>query len=190
MEDTMFIDIKKIIIWTFISFFFIGCATQPLTKNVINDINFDDINRFQYYTSAEIKMTATEIIREPNIDRQGTARIRESSYRDIVIIGKKTKGVLMHSRTDDDGLLILEICFEEKALDSDKRIVFKQDGQGLAHKFYILYADPRRRLLKYGNRDYTVETKNGERVYLNIMINKSIIETKRVRRVKGRSVEN
>ncbi|MCL2230008.1 MAG: hypothetical protein FWC01_02855 [Treponema sp.] len=183
-------NIKIIIIGFFISFLFVGCVTKPLTKNVINDIGVNDINRFQFFTSSEIRLTATERIREQNINRQGAARVRESSFRDILIINRNTMGVLMESRTDDDGLLILEICFEENATDSDKRITFRQDGPGLEHRFYVVYTDPRRRILRYGDRDYALETRSGERVALNIRISESQIEKKRTRWVKGRRVEN
>jgi len=174
----------------FIFSFFIGCATQPLTRNIINEIGIDDISRFQYYTSADIVLTATEKVREPNIDNKGTAKIRESSFRDIVIISKNTMGVLMDSSTDEYGLLILEICFEEKAEDTDKRIIFKQDGMGLQHNFYVMYTDSKKRLLQYGDREFTLATRSGERVYLQVKIDKKEIETERVRRVKGRKVEN
>jgi len=183
-------NLVKTLMGILVSVFLAGCVTQPLTKNVLNDINIDDINRFQYYTSAKIRLTATERIREATIDKKGIAKTRESAYRDIIIIGKDTRGVLMDSRTDDDGLLILEICFEEKAQDNDKRIIFKQEGPGLEHRFYVVYSDPRRRLLQYGDREFMLETGSGERVYLYIRINKSQIEKERIRRVKGRRVEN
>lgn len=167
-----------------------GCATQPMTKNVINDIGgITDITRFQYYLSANIRLTATERVREPEFDRKGEAVVKETAYRNIVLISKNTKGVLMDSTTGEDGLLTLEICFEEKAADSDKRIVFKQEGPGLEHKFYMVYTDPRKRLIQYGNLEYGLETNSGERAFLNIKINKSEIEKKRVRRVKGRRIE-
>ena len=183
-------DLKKTLMGILVPVFLAGCMTQPLTKNVINDIDIDDIDRFQYYTSAEIRLTATERIKEAAIDKKGTAKTREAAYRDIIIIGKNTKGVLMDSRTDDNGLLNLEICFEENVQDNDKRILFKQEGPGLEHRFYVVFNDPRRRLLPYGDREFTLETESGERVHLNIRIDKSQIEKERVRRVKGRRVEN
>ena len=168
-----------------------ACSSQPMTKNIINDIGgLVDINRFQYYVSADIRLTATERIREPDFDKRGGASVRETAFRDVVIISKNTMGVLMDSRTDEeDGLLILEICFEEKAVDSDKRITFKQEGPGLEHKFYVVYSDPRRRIMKYGEIEYGLETNTGERAYLNIKINKSKIEKERIRKVKGRRIE-
>jgi hypothetical protein len=170
---------------------FSGCASQqPMTKNVINDIGgIIDINRFQYYMSSDIRLTATERVREPNVDRSGTARVREIAFRDIVIINKSTMGVLMDSSMDENGLMILEICFEEKPADSDKRIIFKQEGLGLEHKFYVVYTDPRRRIIKYGDVEYSLETKKGERAFLEIRINKKEIEEERIRKVKGRKVE-
>ena len=173
----------------FVISLFTACRT-PLTKNVINDIGIDDIDRFQYYISEELVLTATEKIREPNIDKRGTATIKESSFRDIIIIGNNTKGILMSKREDENGLLILEICFEEKASDSDKTITFRQDGPGLEHNFYIVYADQRRRIVQYGDREYTAETRTGERALLKIRVKKSEIEKERIRRVKGRKVEN
>ena len=184
-------DLKKTLMGILVSVFLAGCVAQPLTKNVINDIDIDDIDRFQYYTSAEIRLTATERIKEAIIDKKGAAKTRESAYRDVIIIGKNTKGVLMNSRTDeDDGLLVLEICFEEKAQDSDKRIIFKQEGPGLNHRFIVVYNDPPKRLIQYGDREFKLETDSGERVYLKVRIDKSKVETERVRRVKGRQVEN
>jgi hypothetical protein len=161
-----------------------------MTKNVINDIGgMEDIRKFQYYISANVVLTATERITEPNFDKRGTASVKEISYRDVVIISKNTMGVLMDSRTDDSGLLTLEICFEEKAVDSDKRIIFKQEGPGLERKFFIVYTDPQKRVLKYGDIEYSLETKTGERAFLNVRIDKSKIEKERIRRVKGRRVE-
>jgi len=186
----MLINVKKIIFTIFISSLFIGCLSKPLTKNIINDIGIDEINRFQYYLSSNIVLTAVERVKEQNIDKKGTANIKESSYRDKIIIGKSTMGVLMNSMTDDNGLLILDICFEEKTADSDKTLTFKQDGLGGEQIFYIVYKDPKKRLLDYGDKEYTVEVKSGGRVYLEIKINKSDIEKERVRRVKGRKVEN
>ena len=182
--------IKKISIGVFILALLAGCMSKPLTKNVINDIGIDDISRFQYYTSAAITLTATERVREQMIDRKGKGRIRESAFRDIIIISKNTMGVLMDSKTDENGLLILEICFEEKAADSDKVLIFKQEGPGLEHNFYIVYNDPRRRMLEYGDREYTLETRTGERAYLVIKIDNSQKEKERIRHVKGRKVEN
>jgi hypothetical protein len=76
-----------------------GCASQPLTKSVINDVGgVTDIDRFQYYASAEIRLTATERVREPEVDRKGSVSVRETAFRDIVIIGKNTMGVLMDSK--------------------------------------------------------------------------------------------
>jgi len=186
----MLIKIKKIIIGIFFSVVFMGCATQPLTPKLINDIGANDIDRFQYYISADIVLTATERIREPNVDNKGTARIKESSYRDVVIISKNTMGVLMDSTTDENGIMMLEVCFEESPADSNKRITFKQDAPGLERNFYIAYTDPRTRSLQYGDREFTLEVKTGERVYLNIKVKKSEIEKKRIRFVKGRKVGN
>jgi hypothetical protein len=173
-----------------IAIIFIGCISQPMTKNVMNDIGgILDINRFQYYVSSDIRLTATERVREPNIDRRGAATVKETAFRNIVIIGKNTMGVLMDSKTDEDGLMVLEICFEEKAADSDKRVVFKQEGPGLEHKFFVVYTDSRRRLIKYGDAEYSLETNTGDRAFLKIRINKKEIERERVRRVKGRRIE-
>jgi hypothetical protein len=190
MEDIMVKKIEKVLIGIFFAFVLIGCATQPLTQKLMNDIGVDDIDRFQYYISADVKLTATERIREPNVDNKGTARIKESSYRDVIIISKNTMGVLMDSSMDENGVITLEICFEESPLDSDKRIIFKQDAPGLERNFYIAYIDPRKRSLQYGNREFTLEINTGERVYLNIKVKKSEIEKKRIRHVKGRKVEN
>jgi hypothetical protein len=173
-----------------IAILFIGCASQPMTKSVINDIGgLLDINRFQYYVSSDIRLTATERVREPNIDKKGSASVKETAFRNIVIISKNTMGVLMDSKTDEDGLMILEICFEENAADSDKRIVFKQEGPGLEQKFYVVYTEPRKRLLNYGGTEYGLETNTGERPFLAIKLNKKEIEQERVRKVKGRRVE-
>jgi hypothetical protein len=186
----MLIKIKKVLIAFFFSFVFTGCATQPLTQKLISDIGVNDIDRFQYYISSDIRLTATERIREPNVDNRGTARIKESSYRDIVIISRNTMGVLMDSTMDENGIMILEVCFEEKSSDSDKRIIFKQDAPGFERNFYIAYTDPRTRSLQYGDREYTLEIKAGQRVHLNIKVKKSEIEKKRIRRVRGRKVGN
>jgi hypothetical protein len=161
-----------------------------MTKNVINDIGgIEDIKKFQYYISSNVILTATERIVEPDFDKRGTASVKEISYRDVVVISKNTMGVLMDSITDENGLLTLEICFEEKAADSDKRVVFRQDGPGLERKFFIVYMNPQKRTLKYGNIEYSLETKTGERAFLNVKIDKSKIEKERIRRVKGRRVE-
>ena len=180
---------KNIFMLIFLNSLLIGCAT-PLTKSLINDIGIEDIDRFQYYTSDEIRLTATERVREPNVNKSGTATVRELSFRDVIIIGKNTMGVLMDQRVDENGILILDICFEENILDSDKVITFRQDGAGLEQKFFIVYTDPRRRVLQYGDREYAVETQSGERIFLRIKVKKSEIENERIRRVKGRRVEN
>jgi hypothetical protein len=70
------------------------------------------------------------------------------------------------------------------------RIIFKQEGPSSEHKFYVVYTDPRRRVLQYGDREYSLESRTGERVFLNVKIDKSQIEKERIRRVKGRKVEN
>jgi hypothetical protein len=171
-------------------FLFVGCASQPLTQAVINDIGIDEIDRFQYYISTKVVLTAIEKVREPNIDKKGTASIKETSFRDIIIIDKNTMGVLMDQHRDDDGFLILEICFEEKPQDSDKRLIFRQDSPGLERFFYLFFTDSRKRLLSYGDREYILDTSSGERVYLKIKVDKSLIEKERIRRVKGRRVSN
>jgi hypothetical protein len=84
--------------------------------------------------------------------------------------------------------MVLEICFEEKAADSDKRIVFRQAGSGLEQKFYVVYTDSQKRILKYGDMEYSLETNTGERPFLEIKFDKSQIEKERVRKVKGRKV--
>jgi hypothetical protein len=163
----------------------VGCANQPITKNVVNDVGgVMDIDRFQYYTSADIRLTAVERVRESEVDRKGSVTVRETAFRDVIIISKNTMGVLMESRTDEDGLMVLEICFEEKPADSDKRVVFKQDGPGLEQKFYVVYTDPRKRVLKYGDAEYGLETNTGERAFLKIKFDKSRIEKERVRIVR------
>ena len=50
----------------FVISLFAACKT-PLTKNVINDIGIDDIDRFQYYISEELVLTATEKISSSEI---------------------------------------------------------------------------------------------------------------------------
>ena len=180
--------VKRLLIVLAVFLLFVGCASKPLTNGVITDIGIEDINRFQYYLSARISLTATERVREQNIDRRGTANIRETSFRDRVIIGKNTRGVLMHSRVDDAGLLILEICFEENARDSDKRIIFRQSGPGPERNFFIEYTNPARRLLMYGNMEHSLDTKARERIFLRVRVDKSLIEQNRVRRARGRRV--
>jgi hypothetical protein len=59
----------------------------------------------------------------------------------------------------------------------------------LENKFYIVYTDPRKRILQYGNDSYSLETSSGERAFLKIKIDKSKIEKERVHRAKGRRVE-
>jgi hypothetical protein len=180
---------RVFLVFLICSLFIIACATEPMTKNVINDIGgIEDIKRFQYYISANVVLTATERITEPDFNKKGTATVKEISYRDIIIISKNTMGVLMNSTTDDNGLLTLEVCFEEEAADSDKKIIFKQDGPGLERKFFIVFVEPQTRTLKYGDREYTLETKTGERAFLNVKIDKSKIEKERIRRVKGRRI--
>jgi hypothetical protein len=188
-EDFMTNTIKMILAGAVLSLL-MGCASQPLTQAVINDIGIDDIDRFQYYISTKVALTAIEKIREPDINKKGTASIKETSFRDIIVINKNTMGVLMDQRRDEDGLLILEICFEEKAQDSDKRLIFRADSPGLERFFYLFFTDSRKRLLSYGDREYILDTKSGERVYLKIKVDKSLIEKERIRRVKGRKVEN
>lgn len=95
----------------------------------------------------------------------------------------------MDSKIGEDGLMVLEICFEENPADSDKRITFKQDGPGLEHKFYIVYTDPRKRTIQYGDVEYGLETNTRERAFLKIRVDKSQIEKERIRKVKGRRVE-
>ncbi|MDR1143483.1 MAG: hypothetical protein LBK77_04580 [Spirochaetaceae bacterium] len=169
---------------------FAGCTSQPMTRNVVSDVGgVMDIDKFQYYISAGIKLTATERIREPNVDRRGNVSVKETAFRNIIIITKNTMGVLMDSKIGEDGLMVLEICFEENPADSDKRIIFKQDGPGIEHKFYIVYTDPRKRVINYGDVEYGLETNTRERVFLKIKIDKSQIEKERVRKVKGRRVE-
>jgi hypothetical protein len=167
-----------------------GCASQPFNLAVVNEVGIEDIGRFQYYISTKVTMTAAERVREPDVDKKGTASIKETSLRDIIIINRNTKGVLMDQRRDDDGLLFLEICFEEKAQDGDKRLIFRPDSPGLERNFYLLYNDLRKRVVPYGDREYTLDTRSGERVYLKIKVDKSLIEKKRIHRVKGRKVEN
>jgi hypothetical protein len=171
---------------------FVGCSSfQPMTKNVVSDVGgISEINKFQYYTSAAITLTATEVVKEPNFNKQGSANVKEIAYRNIVKIYGFTMGVLMDSYIDDDGKLTMEICFEENPADSDKRIVFKQDGLGAENKFYVVYTDTRKHIITYGGKDYSLSTQKGERVYLKIVIDKRKIEKERIRRVKGRKVEN
>jgi hypothetical protein len=178
--------LSKLILLLPLMLVFIGCNTlQPMTKNVVSDVGgITEINKFQYYVSSAIELTATEIVKESDFNKQGSAKIKETAFRNIVKIGALTMGVLMDSHIDDDGIMTLEICFEEKATDGDKRILFKQDGTGLEHKFYIVYTDPRKRILQYGNNSYSLETSKGERVFLKIKIDKSKIEKKRVHRAK------
>jgi hypothetical protein len=189
-EDFMINMIKIAFAGALVFSLFIGCASQPLTQAVINDIGQEDIDRFQYYISTKVALTAVEKVREPNVDKKGTASIKETSFRDIIIINRNTMGVLMDQRRDDEGLLFLEICFEEKAQDSDKRLIFRQDGPGLERFFYLYYIDIRKRLIPYGDREYSVDTNSGERVYLKIKVDKSLIERERIRHVKGRKVMN
>jgi hypothetical protein len=174
-----------------VSFLFVGCGTlKPMTKNVVGDVGgITEINKFQYYTSSGISLTATEIVKEPNFNKQGSANVKEIAYRNILTISKFTMGALMDSHIDDDGKMILEICFEEKAEDSDKRLLFKQDGLGLESKFYLVYTEPRKGIVRYGSSDYNVETKSGERIYLIIKFDKTKIEKERIRKVKGRKVQ-
>jgi hypothetical protein len=161
-----------------------------MTRNVIADVGgIVDINRFQYHISADIRLTATERVREPSFDKRGGASVKETTYRDVIIISKNTMGVLVDSSSGEDDLMVLEICFEEKATDADKRITFKQDGPGLEHKFYIVYTDPRKRIIKYGDVEYSLETNTGERPFLKVNIDKSKLEKERIRKVKGRRVE-
>ncbi|GMO12644.1 MAG: hypothetical protein Ta2A_22660 [Treponemataceae bacterium] len=170
---------------------FTGCATlRPMTKGAVSDVGgITEIHRFQYYVSPAIELTATEVVKEANINKSGAASVKEIAYRNIVKIDNFTMGALMDSRIGDDGLMTLEICFEEKASDSDKRLSFKQDGLGFENKFYIVYKDPQKRILKYGNSEYSLETRTGERAYLKIDLDKKKIEKERVRRAKGRKVQ-
>ena len=172
----------------FVFALFLGCRSQPLTNGIIRDIGIEDIDRFQYYISAKITLTSTERIREPDVDRRGTASIRERSFREKIIFRKNTMGVLMDSRVDDDGLLVLEICFEENPADSHKRLVFRQGGPGLERNFFIVYSDPARRIVRYGEQNYTLDTNSRERIFLIVRIDKSLIEQEQVRRVRGRRV--
>jgi hypothetical protein len=48
----------------------------------------------------------------------------------------------------------------------------------------------RKRIVQYGDREYTLDSRSGDRVYLKIKVDKSLIEKERIRRVKGRKVEN
>jgi hypothetical protein len=189
-EEDFMIDTIKTAFAAAVFSLFIGCASQPLTQTVINDIGMEDIDRFQFYISTRVALVAVEKVREPNIDKKGTASIRETSFRDIIIINKNTMGVLMDQRKDDEGLLVLEICFEEKAQNSDMRLIFRPDGPGLERHFYLLLNDLRKRVVQYGGRDYSIDTRTGERVYLKIKVDKSLIEKERIRRVKGRKVMN
>ena len=165
---------------------FCGCVTRSFSRNVINEVGIDNISRFQFYLSSRIKLNAAENILNPNIDDKGAAKITETAYRDIIIIDMNAMGALMDMYTDDDGLLILEICFEAAAEDGDKRIIFKQGGPGPEQYFYISYKDPVKKILDYGDREYSLKTRTDKLVYLNVRHDKKQIDKDRVRRAKGR----
>jgi hypothetical protein len=97
-------------------------------------------------------------------------------------------GAVLNSYFDEDNLQVWEICFEEN--DDSKRLIFKQAGPGLDHKFYLLYTEPQRRIIDYGGEPYVVSYSGGERPFLRIKIIKELRERVNTRRARGRRVQN
>jgi hypothetical protein len=120
------------------------------------------------------------------ISEYGSAAIVDTVYKNRIIISKHTMGVGLKNYVDEKGNLILEICFEE---DDNKRIVFKQDGQGGDRKFYLVYQDSFAMTIDYGGEKYNVSY-SGDLPYLRVKINKRLKEKINTRRASGRRVQN
>lgn len=167
-----------------------GCASvKPITPNIIDDIGgYNEINKFQYYLSAKLVLTDAERVRnQQNISKYGAAAIKDTIYRNKIIIRKNTMGVLINSGVENENALELEICFEE---DDNKRIRFRQQGPGLDRKLYIVYDDPVGRIINYGGELYRVDYRGQERPYLRVKVYKRLHEKTKTRWVKGRRIEN
>jgi phosphotransferase system IIB component len=169
-------------------FAFIGCSsTKPLTQNIINDVGGnDEIEKFQYYVSTRITLNDAKKIRDQqDISKFGAAAITDIVYNNRIIIDKSTMGVAIKKYYDEKNNLTLEVCFEE---DDDKRIIFKQDGNGADREFHIVYQNSFTRTIDYGGELYTVDY-YGDRPYLRVKVSKRLKEKIKTKWAKGRRVQ-
>jgi hypothetical protein len=167
----------------------VGCSSiKPITQSIINDVGGNtEIEKFQYYVSTKLILNDAKRIRDQqNITKYGTAAITDIVYKNRIIIFKNTMGVVLNSFRDEEGILTLEVCFEE---DNNKRIKFRQDGSGSDKKFYIVYQDPFSRIINYGDELYTVDH-SGDRPYLKVKIYKQLKQRTKTKWASGRRVQN
>jgi hypothetical protein len=72
--------------------------------------------------------------------------------------------------------------------DDAKRLLFKQAGPGLDHRYYLLYTEPQRRIVDYGGEPYVVSYSGGDRVFLRIKIMRRTTEKVNTRSAGGRRI--
>jgi len=146
-----------------------------------------EMSKYQFYFSANITLNDAEPLREQqNSNTLGAFAIKDTVVRNRIKISKNAMGVILNSYTDADNLLVVEICFED---DDSKRIFFKQAGPGMEHKFFVIYKEPRKRIIDYGGEPYVLSYSGGEPPFLRIKILRQKNEKINTRWVRGRRVQ-
>lgn len=169
---------------------FLGCASSPspsnlttVSKNIINEVGIDKAAEFQYYISKTITLEIFSEDKKSTVSRGELVRT-SSAVREKVIIKGHLPGVLRKSlkRPTPDGFQ-LNIAVEE--YQGDPILMFGQYREGDDEKYYLLFNDPRERIIRYGNNRYKVDYCGSEAPYLKIKIKEDSDRSNKSRRARG-----
>lgn len=166
-------------------------APDDKNTRTAGDISVAMVERYQYYISEDLELSAGEPVVRLRPWFLGLFGNKIEVYsRDLVRLKKGLKGVAMDVYTErESNLLVLDVCFESKPEDVDKRLRFKQAGSNTSNVFYLVLDGADERVIKYGDRYYNVSFPTANLPFLLVDFASVQPSNKRnIRDVLGKSV--
>lgn len=154
----------------------------PITTNIIQEVGVGGIPHFQYYVSKAFNLNLVSEKRESMVESGQLIR-KNQTARELITVSEKLPGLLRRFQVRGINGYQLALAFEN--YDGNPVIFFGVHRAGDNEKYYILYHDNTRRIVKYGNDEYVVSYDGEEPPYILIKMRESSKETDSARKASG-----
>jgi len=154
----------------------------PITTSIIQEVGAGSTAKFQYYISKAFNL---KLVLERNESRiEGGQLIRKSrTAREHVNISENLPGLLRRLQIRGNNGYQLSLAFEE--YEGNPVVSFGIHRSGENEKYYILFHDNTRHIIRYGNDEYFVSYDGDEPPYILIKMQESSEEVDLSRKASG-----
>jgi len=159
-----------------------GIVDIPMTTSILQEVGVEKISQFQCYISKAFSLRLVLERLETTIEGGHLIR-RNLTAREQISLSENLPGIVRAYQPRGKNEYQLNIAFEN--YDGNPVVSFGANLSGESEKYYMLFNDYSRRVIRYGNDDYLVSYDGEEPPYILIKMKQSSEEINTARRASG-----